>query len=1034
MDPLLPERNPPATTGPPNLPFPETCQFRSNPLEEKLPESSIEPLISGHGNCQPPTRETLSPTSPPISRLRSGRLLSPRSESGSTILGKVAAIKPPATVKTVPSPVEEGQGIIGHRHSPSVSGASDPESGSAKSPEIFNWREGPAAFDSMGSSIPQVYLTSLLPLSALRDVSLFIAGHDDILGTALPSAIAEKLTNLTQAEHDPDESVVSEESDIDREASPAEPKATPAMVTEQDQQPVTPRRGWGLSSFIPATVSRFLPFGRNTVTTPQSATSTDPHNEPRQQYAATEPRRPHVSVTQGSDHIPRNRAPLRAPRTSQIQDSTELTTPSQNIFVPDDLALSQKRTLSRASLLKSRGQEAVRSERRTKRRALEKELEELKKREAIHAEHLKRMENEWLKVKFGGTKTNPYNMRQGRVEEKRLREEGAREEAKIREQEEFAEECRKRAEQYKEEMIAKTTGRKRLRPKSPESIPNPPGCSYGMYDKYFELSSSDEDEPSSPPAKKSRTVGDDLKLKPANFTGSREDYAEWSRRLTAAREADKANSPSKSPLQPTPYGSTNISPSPSRLSQNIFEMDQQKAANRSLSPSKGAKDLDLSSIEEQSEGASYISPDRQQKPEGHVHQNTFTVPDDSDSESDEGDDESPKEPGSATKKKPAGASQAHSMENSGQPADSQKGPSGAEISYIKQRDQALKYAPKTPSRLHQSSRLSASTLASEDKTPRASQLAQDDNEEDDFTVKRSGQWAPNATHSTPTPADRASDSSASSTTPAAAPPVFTPWGDISAQGQATSKQSAGSSEQADPASQGTTPAASSQFGQSFNSNASSTFPTSFGSTFGSSQPTLPSSQTHAEPSGSFKTSRSTSFDPATYDPYAAHRATMSPRAQAYVDSHWRPQDDDLAATNFKTEFEAFEVEANERDNATTTAGTHETVDNSKTLPPPSNIDEAAGPNKNGEKTKTKEQILQNLGVPTLPRNGEPFPYPEKYEMSDRARSFIDAMWGPEAEEAAAERFVDEYRRFCALKDEGAAATTTASGARGAVAV
>ena len=1025
----------------------QTSQLFASIVESNSPKSQGRLLLSGSGNYRAPYAESQASTTPPSSPPRSGHILSPRSEADESSGGDPGAaasqsgaaneaVAPATLVENGPSREEEADNSAPSGHQLLAPGAGEPTNGEVKSAELFNWREGPPTFDYLGNEVPQVYLTTLLPLSVLREVSLFIAGHDDIHETDLASAITDKLTNEMETVEDPDESLVSEESDRERELSPIEsvhsaeediePEQQPEPTLEPtpEQPPETPRRGWGISSLIPSSVSRLLPFGRNTPATPQDIATPDHRNERQQQHAATEPSRPHISATQGTSRV----LPLAPPATSatlSTQDAVDSSTPTPNPFLSDTLPLSKKRTLSRTALFKTRSEEKLRNKRRYKRRDLELEIDKLQKQERLWAQYVNKMDLEWLKVKNGGTRDNPHNMRQGRLAENRRQEQISYEENRQREKDEFAEECRQKAEEYKVKMMEEITGVKRRR-QSPESIPNPPGCSYGMYDEYFDIS-SDEDEPTPPPAKKARlTPADYGKLMPANFGGSQEEYEVWRKAIQAAEAAHKASlaadSPSKTPLQPTRFGSSNASPTPSespsksyevsasprinvfedeerarlRL-QKYFEEEDAKAARRLRSPSKVVEEPNLSTIEEQSEGSTYIEPERYNWPEGYVHQNTFTVPDDSYEDDEEYD---PKDSYlTPAKKTPAGSAGIGSTTpkpsgpfgSTAQSTDSQKGPSGAELSYIKQRDQALKYAPKTPSRLQQSSRLSSSTVASDDQTPRANQESQNDYGADDFSIKG------RATQSAQDPSQRKFVSTE-------VPPGYqwTPFGPIpdpsyhrrvAFEAQAstssdTSEPSFQDSTTADPATQSTTTLPSSNFGQSFDSNVGSTFPTSFGSTFGSSQPQDHPVQSQPETSSSSEKTfeLSSSFVPFNFNPYADNRDDMTPRAQAFMDSHWGPHDDDTALKNFQEEFEAFQAQAIKRDNAS--------------LPAP------ASPL--GSASELLRQLLPR------PAEGESFRYPESLGMTDKGRTYLEAMWGPADEENAAASVAREFDDYLAV--------------------
>ena len=321
-------------------------------------------------------------------------------------------------------------------------------------------------------------------------------------------------------------------------------------------------------------------------------------------------------------------------------------------------------------MLLTKGQAEARQKAKKEKKWYEEQLEEMRQENARKEETIKEYQIKAMKAARGGTETNPWGFR--RPGEK-----------------------------------------KRKRAPSPDSIPNPKGCSYGMDLDYFGWVSDDEEPASTvshPPSSKRKRVS----------TSSHDAFIDP---FNANRHVQLPGDSSSSeligdPLRGRPYTGTMFAIKNTPTQGQADNFDERTAAERVTSADK--------------------TPTAQC--------NTFRVPSPGDSDSDEFEyDESyvgnatpmnaaSVAPSQAPSQSPTSTSSPQKSQASSpaklpktpqamapppRPAPqpvvlpSMSTPSASEISLNIQRERALKYAAKTPSRLQQSSRLSTSTIASD---------------------------------------------------------------------------------------------------------------------------------------------------------------------------------------------------------------------------------------------------------------------------------------------------------------------------------
>ena len=222
--------------------------------------------------------------------------------------------------------------------------------------------------------------------------------------------------------------------------------------TQTHAEPETPRaRSWGLTSFIPSSVSKFIPF---------ASLRTPPAIAPSQPSAPSEPQ----VLEEARPPPPRFRNMTRSYRLKRERETQE-----EGIFtyyVDDD---------SRAADSGPHHQVAKPDESQKPKEALEQEL-----RAEIEAEYKAKAleESEKLTVALK-QKVNEVNKHHHRVERERVK-----------------------IAQHLDEIIP---GNKRKRMPSPESIPNPVAGGYGMDLDYFYMSDADSDMEDETPLRKPQT-------------------------------------------------------------------------------------------------------------------------------------------------------------------------------------------------------------------------------------------------------------------------------------------------------------------------------------------------------------------------------------------------------------------------------------------------------------------------------------------------------------------------------------------------
>ncbi|KAG8528357.1 uncharacterized protein KY384_007275 [Bacidia gigantensis] len=312
------------------------------------------------------------------------------------------------------------------------------------------------------------------------------------------------------------------DAETSEESSSEDEEANQARERErQTQAPTTPTtssaRGWGLGSIVPSaarTVTKFLPsFGRRADSTPESTT------QPRR-VIATEPKRRQLATS--------------------TNDSTPLTSQRKN-----------KAETLKAAALRAKEENARRRKKKEERKELAAEVLRLSKQNKNLSKDLVSAKQDLLQYRPPPPMVSRMAERR-EAEEKRqaeLKEESARKEAEGFARtvetgipsyyvEDPADKGKKRestrpvlsienaanteglvdgvdsAEVDKRVDKGKGREKKRKRSLTPEIIPNPPGASFGMHDKYFgplgsdEESSDDESIASSrTPSKRQRTSG-----------------------------------------------------------------------------------------------------------------------------------------------------------------------------------------------------------------------------------------------------------------------------------------------------------------------------------------------------------------------------------------------------------------------------------------------------------------------------------------------------------------------------------------------
>ncbi|KAL9099608.1 MAG: hypothetical protein Q9163_004915 [Psora crenata] len=369
--------------------------------------------------------------------------------------------------------------------------------------------------------------------------------------------------------------------------------------------------------------------------------------------------------------------PHQNPR-AQRNSATE---PRQHVSVTQGRSImaiaargSTGRHESSKKLLLTKGEAEARRKAKKEKKWYEEQLENMKQEAARKEEIIKHLQSKAFQVARGGTETNPFGMRR--------------------------------------------PGEKRKRAPSPDAIPNPKGASYGMDLDYFAFD-SDDDSPSAvshPPSSKRK-------------------------RLSASRSEDFVDPFNATPHTPlpgdTPSGEVVGNPLKARpYTGTMFAVNNTEKQHQGGNIFVGQTPSERGAVTEQTP-----------KPQP----NSFQVPSPSDSDEEYEYDQSyvgaittptksstaklsnkpmpnhapaqsttpsssplhtkPFSPIKASQAPPSMAPPPRPIEQSSSLISTAK-PSASEISLNIQRERALKYAAKTPSRLQQSSRLSTSTTAS----------------------------------------------------------------------------------------------------------------------------------------------------------------------------------------------------------------------------------------------------------------------------------------------------------------------------------
>ena len=445
------------------------------------------------------------------------------------------------------------------------------------------------------------------------------------------------------------------------------------LPTEELETPK--KQGWKFASLIPSSVTRLIPgFRSREATTPQQTPQQG--SRPTQRAAATEPRlRPHTSTTQGRE--------LNAGGSAQ---STNL------------------REVRGGATLLTKEASARKKKKKDKRKSLEKRVAELQKTLEEKDKTLEKndMEIQGWKMKTAiaqkgrGTATNPWGMRNP------IREDAERNPI------------------GKRVTLEKTPQKKlkRTRPSSPDEIPNPTGVSYGMNMDYFPYDSTDSEDEQDDQSPASQEPSSKRKRTSAPVSGDNDDsfkpkplYDPYPRRPIPENWTVGQVLTDRYLAGPAPRTSSavkdKVTPEKPLSSNNTFKVP-------SPSSSDDEYEYDESYIEDPDAVA------RHEEKWGRASAAKLGVPPPS---STNPPSSPPKQPVTF----PAKAAQSAQPARPARPAQSMAPPappaqqapvapmpSATEISLNRQREQALKYAAKTPSRLQQSQRLSTTSTAPPD--------------------------------------------------------------------------------------------------------------------------------------------------------------------------------------------------------------------------------------------------------------------------------------------------------------------------------
>ena len=349
------------------------------------------------------------------------------------------------------------------------------------------------------------------------------------------------------------------------------------------------------------------------------------------------------------------------------------------------------RSDSTKKILLTKGQAAARRKTKEEKKWYEEQLERMRQEDARKEDLIKQLQAKANQTARGATETNPLGMRR--------------------------------------------RGKKRKRRSSPDVIPNPKGASYGMDLDYFVFSSDEdtESEGSNPPSSKRKRVS----------TSDREGFvdpfnANPHKTLPGDRPSGEVIG---DPHRARPYTGTLFAmPGTPKQHQggNIFS--EQTLAEKAASPDQTPKPQQPHTFRVPSPGSSddeyeydesYVGPTV--TPTKDSSGPSFPAPSPTQASS-ETLTRSPSPPKS-TAAAPANISKTQTFAPASRPVEKASAslppnlPSASEMSLNIQRNRALKYAAKTPSRLQQSSRLSTSTVASEVQESDQPTAAQEANEE-----------------------------------------------------------------------------------------------------------------------------------------------------------------------------------------------------------------------------------------------------------------------------------------------------------------
>lgn len=262
---------------------------------------------------------------------------------------------------------------------------------------------------------------------------------------------------------------------------------------------------------------------------------------------------------------------------------------------------------------------------------------------------------------------------------------------------------------------------KRKRSPSPDVIPNPPGCSYGMDEKYFYVDSSSEDgddEVSNgpPSSKRKRTSGEfigayDLSgrpvignpYEPSPYTGTTFAFATPEE---SAGQKDTARDETPRPTYnsfkvPSPTSSDDESPE----DESHHELSTPSATKLGKQPESSTPPSQPPSSLPSTQPPSSLPPTQPPSSLPSTQPESSTLPSKPAPQESTTPQSSPRKMNFSKPPVPGGFGVAHLL-------GFHKTPAQMEASLARQRELALKYTSKKPSRLQQSSQVSTSTSAS----------------------------------------------------------------------------------------------------------------------------------------------------------------------------------------------------------------------------------------------------------------------------------------------------------------------------------